>query len=260
MINTILNIDAIDGMKLIPDKSIDMIFCDLPYQKTQNSWDVMIPFEPMWEQFCRIIKDNGAILLFGQDKFTAKLMLSNEKMHRYNLIWNKVLPSGFLNAKKQPLRSHEDICVFYKKPCTYNPQMVKGNKCHSKGKAVGLQNSDVLDNQNYRNYKVVETEGDMKYPKSIWTFQKPHPSIAIHPTQKPLELCRYVIRTYSNEGDTVLDCCCGSGTIPLAAKMENRNYIGMDNGFCKKKNSEYYGKPWAEIATERIRREFNEIH
>lgn len=92
----------------------------------------------------------------------------------------------------------------------------------------------------------------MKYPKSIWTFQKPHPSIAIHPTQKPLELCRYAIRTYSNEGDTVLDCCCGSGTIPLAAKMENRNYIGMDNGFCKKKNSEYYGKPWAEIATERI--------
>lgn len=186
MINTILNIDAIEGMELIPDKSIDMIFCDLPYQKTQNSWDVMIPFEPMWEQFNRIIKDNGAILLFGQDKFTAKLMLSNEKMHRYNIIWNKVLPSGFLNAKKQPLRSHEDICVFYKKPCTYNPQMVKGNKCHSKGKAVGLQNSDVLDNQNYGDYKVVETEGDMKYPKSIWTFQKPHPSIAIHPTKNRL--------------------------------------------------------------------------
>ena len=171
MTNTILNIDAIEGMKLIPNKSIDMIFCDLPYQKTQNSWDVMISFEPMWEQFERIIKDNGAILLFGQDKFSAKLILSNEKMHRYNIIQNKVLPSGFLNAKKQPLRSHEDICVFYKKPCTYNPQMVKGNKCHSKSKAVGLQNSDVLDNQNYGDYKVVETEGDMKYPKSLRLFK-----------------------------------------------------------------------------------------
>lgn len=252
MTNVILNIDATEGMKRLPDKSIDMIFVDLPYQKTHNSWDVMIPFEPMWEQFNRIIKDNGAILLFGQDKFTAKLMLSNDKMHRYNIIWDKVLPSGFLNAKKQPLRSHEDICVFYKKPCTYNPQMVKGNKCHSKGKAVGQQNSDVLDNQNYGDYKVVETEGDMKYPKSIWTFPKPHPSIAIHPTQKPLDLCRYAIRTYSNEGNIVLDCCCGSGTIPLAAKIENRRYIGMDNGICTKKGK-YYGQFWAAIAAERIR-------
>ena len=252
MSNIIINIDAIEGMKRLADTSIDMIFVDLPYQKTHNSWDVMIPFEPMWEQFNRIIKDNGAILLFGQDKFTAKLMLSNEKMHRYNIIWDKVLPSGFLNAKKQPLRSHEDICVFYKKPCTYNPQMVKGNKCHSKGKAVGQQNNNILDNQNYGDYKVVETEGDMKYPKSIWTFSKPHPSIAIHPTQKPLELCRYAIRTYSNEGDIVLDCCCGSGTIPLAAKIENRKYIGMDNGICTKKGK-YCGQFWAAIAAERIR-------
>lgn len=254
MVNKIHNIDCLAGMKQIATATIDMIFVDLPYQKTQNSWDIMIPFEPMWEQFERIIKDNGAILLFGQDKFTAKLMLSNEKLHRYNIIWDKVLPSGFLNAKRQPLRSHEDICVFYKKPCIYNPQMTKGNKCHSKGKAVGKQNSDVLNNANYGDFKVVETEGDMKYPKSIWTFPKPHPSTAIHPTQKPLDLCRYAIRTYSNPGDTVFDCCCGSGTIPLAAVMEGRNYIGMDNGYCEKKNSKLNGRSWASITEERIQK------
>lgn len=250
--NKLLCIDAIEGMKQIASASIDMIFVDLPYQKTQNSWDVMIPFEPMWEQFERIIKDNGAILLFGQDKFTAKLMLSNEKFHRYNIIWDKVLPSGFLNAKRQPLRSHEDICVFYKKPCTYNPQMVKGSKCHTRGKAVGRTSTDTTSQLNYGAYNVVETEGDMKYPKSIWTFQKPHPSTAIHPTQKSLELCRYAIRTYSNTGDTVLDCCCGSGTIPLAAFAEGRNYIGFDNGYCEKKNSKYNGRSWVSVAAERI--------
>lgn len=254
-LNTIYNIDCIKGMSLIDDKSIDMIFVDLPYQKTQNSWDVMIPFVPMWEQFERIIKDNGAILLFAQDKFTAKLILSNPKIHRYNIIWDKVLPSGFLNAKKQPLRSHEDICVFYKKSCTYNPQMVKGNKCHKRGNNVGKSSADVSNQLNYGDYNYVETEGDLKYPKSIWTFQKPHPSIAIHPTQKPIDLCRYVIRTYSNKGDIILDCCCGSGSALVAAKREGRNYIGMDNGICDKRKSSYFGKPWAEIAAERCLKE-----
>lgn len=246
-INKIYNIDCIEGMKQIDTGSIDMIFCDLPYEVTHSSFDVMIPFEPMWEQFERIIKDNGAILLFGQDKFTAKLMLSNEKIHRYNIIWDKILPSGFLNAKHQPLRSHEDICVFYKNPCTYNPQMRIGDMCHTRGQAVGQMASDIHEQQNYGDYGVVETDGKLKYPTSIWTFQKPHPSITIHPTQKPLELCRYAIRTYSNEGDTVLDCTCGSGSIPLAAKLERRSYIGMDNGY-----SEKHKKPWADIATERI--------
>lgn len=246
-LNKIYNIDCIEGMKQIDSGSIDMIFCDLPYEVTRSSFDVMIPFEPMWEQFERIIKDNGAILLFGQDKFTAKLMLSNEKLHRYNIIWDKVLSSGFLNAKHQPLRSHEDICVFYKKSCTYNPQMRVGDMCHNRGSAVEQLSSDVINNYNYGNYKLVETDGRLKYPTSIWVFPKPHPSTSIHPTQKPLELCRYAIRTYSNEGDTILDCTCGSGSIPLAAKLERRNYIGMDNGFSEKEN-----RPWAEIATERI--------
>lgn len=251
-LNHIYNMDCLKAMRLIDSESVDMIFVDLPYQKTQNSWDMLIPLGAMWQAFERIITDTGIIVLFAQDKFTAKLMLSNEKLHRYNLIWDKIFPTGFLNAKKQPMRSHEDICVFYKNPGTYNPQMTKGQNCHTRGTAVGKR-SDKSSNQfNYGAFDCVETEGDLKYPKSILTFQKPHPSTTIHPTQKPLELCRYLVRTYTNPGDIILDCCCGAGTIPLAAKLEGRNYIGVDNGVCEKKDSEYSGKSWAQIATERI--------
>jgi len=240
-------------MNEIEPESVDMIFCDLPYGVTaKNKWDTIIPPDLLWEQYERIIKPHGAILLFGQDKFTAKMMLSNEKLHRYNIIWKKVLPSGFLNANRMPLREHEDIMVFYKELSTYNPQKVKGAPCHKKGKAVGQKNDDILNNHNYRDFTVVETEGDMKFPTSIWEFSKPHPSVAIHPTEKPVDLCRYAIRTYTNDGDIVLDNCCGAGSIPLAAKLENRNYIGMDNGICEKKNSKYYGWFWADVATDRI--------
>ena len=240
-------------MKELEPESIDMIFCDLPYGVTaKNKWDSVIPPDKLWEQYERIIKPNGAILLFGQDKFTAKMMLSNEKLHKYNIIWKKVLPSGFLNANKMPLREHEDIMVFYKKPPTYNPQKIKGKPCHSKGTAVGKDNDEILNNQNYGNFKVVETKGDMKHPTSIWEFSKPHPSIAIHPTEKPIELCRYAIRTYTNVGDLVLDNCCGAGSIPLSAKLESRNYIGMDNGICEKKNSKYDGWFWSDVSIDRI--------
>ena len=250
-LNKIYNIDCIEGMKQIDDKSIDMIFIDPPYQVTHNVWDIIIPFDLMWEQFERIIKDNSAILIFGQDKFTAKCMLSNEKLHRYNIIWDKILTSGFLNANKQPLRVHEDIMVFYKQSCTYNPQMTVGEKCHSKGTAIN-KSSKELTNNNYGDYTIIETDGNLKHPKSIWSFQKPHPSTAIHPTQKPVDLCQYAIRTYTNKGDIVLDCCCGSGSIPLAAKIEGRNFIGMDNGICEKPNTIYDGMYWADIATQRI--------
>ena len=247
-LNKIYNMDCLVGMDRIDDKSIDMIFVDLPYGITaNNSWDTVIPFQELWSRFNRIIKDNGAILLFGQGAFTAKLILSNEQMYRYSLVWNKVLLSGFLNAKKQPLRVHEDIAVFYKNQCTYNPQMTYGEQCHSKGDAVGTKCSDSVANNNYGEYNVVETEGNMKYPTTIVEFQKPHPSTAIHPTQKPVDLCRYLIRTYTNSNDVVLDCCCGAGTIPLAAVLENRQYIGMDNG----KNDKDVN--WSCISAERIR-------
>lgn len=251
--NKVYNTDCIEGMRLIDDKSIDMIFCDLPYAKTQNSWDALIPFKSLWEQFERVIKDNGAILLFGQDKFTARCMLSNEKLHRYNIIWKKTTPTGFLNASRMPLRSHEDIMVFYKKLPVYNPQKSTGHT-RKTSSAKHKRNSAVTTN--YGVHKLRSYDSTERFPTSVWEFATDRQRSAIHPTQKPVELCRYAIRTFSNVGDTVLDCCCGSGTIPLAAKLEGRNYIGMDNGICdQKKYPEYYGRFWADIATERIERE-----
>jgi len=217
--------DCLELMEDILDNSVDMILCDLPYGTTQNKWDSIIDLGLLWKQYKRIIKDNGAIVLTAQDKFTAKLILSNEKIHKYNLVWDKVLTSGFLNANRMPLRVHEDICIFYKKLPTYNPQKVIGEKNHSKR----TMKTDV--NNNYGKYgKIDNTEilGDMKHPKSIITFQKPHPSKCLHPTQKPLELFEWLIKTYTDEGDIVLDNCMGSGTTGVACKNLNRNFIGME--------------------------------
>lgn len=255
-LNKIYNIDCIEGMTQIDDESIDMIFVDLPYGKTKNSWDNIIPFKPMWEQFERIIKDNGAILLFGQDKFTVKCIMSNEKLHRYNIIWKKTTPTGHLNAKRMPMRIHEDIMVFYKSLSTYNPQKTTG---HKRKVSTAEHKRNSAKTTNYGEHGLTSYNSTERYPTSIWEFATDKQKSAIHPTQKPIELCRYAIRTYTNEGDTVLDCCCGSGTIPLAAQLENRNYIGMDNGICEKLNSEFYGKSWAEIANERIEKNEHSI-
>ena len=239
-LNKVYNEDCLEGMKRIPNESIDMILCDLPYEKTKNKWDTMIPFKPLWEQYERVIKPTGAIVLFGQDKFTAKLMLSNEKLHRYNLIWDKVMTSGFLNANKMPLRSHEDICVFYKKLPTYNPQKVIGKKNHSRGG----QNGVVKNNKNYGDYAHKDNSdelGSLKHPKSILTFAKPHASACIHPTQKSVELCEWLIKTYTNEGETVLDNCMGGFTTAVACIKTNRNYIGYEND-----------KKWFDLGSERV--------
>lgn len=239
--------DCLDIMSSIEDKSIDMILCDLPYEKTKNKRDTIIPYDKLRKQYNRIIKDNGVIVLFGQDKFTAKTILSNEKMHRYNLVWKKVLTSGFLNANRMPLREHEDIMVFYKKLPTYNPQKTKGKPCHSKGKVVGNMNSDKLQNNNYSDYKCVDTKGDMKYPTSILEFPKPHPSVSVHPTQKPVALLEYLIRTYTNEGDLVLDNCMGSGSTGVACMNTNRRFIGIE-----------LDENYFNIAKERIKDNINE--
>ncbi|QDX95853.1 site-specific DNA-methyltransferase [Brevibacillus laterosporus] len=241
--------DCLEGMKLIPDKSIDMILCDLPYGQTaRNKWDTVIPFKPLWEQYERIIKSNGAIVLFANGMFTADLMASNKKMWRYNLVWDKVLPSGFLNAKKMPLRSHEDLCVFYKKLPLYNPQMVEGDECHSRGKAVGKSQEDFSRNTNYGQFQAVNTKGNLKYPKSILTFKKPHPSTTQHPTQKSVECIEWLIRTYTNEGDIVLDNCIGSGTTAEAAINTKRSFLGFE--------TEY---KYIEIANQRIESTYYEI-
>ena len=226
-LNKIYNEDCIGekGMCLLEDKSVDMILCDLPYGQTKNKWDTVIPFQKLWEQYKRVLKDNGAILLFGQGMFTANLMKSNEKWWRYNLIWDKVLPAGFLNANRMPLRVHEDIIVFYKKPPIYTPQKIKGKPNHSKGKPKEC------DNNNYGKFNFVDNGkelGDMKHPKSILTFEKPHPSIAVHPTQKPIDLCEWLIKSFTIEGEIILDNCMGSGSTAIACINTNRNYIGFE--------------------------------
>lgn len=224
-------------MRLIEDNSIDCIITDLPYNVTKNKWDIAIPFDVLWKEYERIIKTNGAIILFGQGLFTAKLMLSNEKLFRYNLIWDKEMLTGHLNAKRMPMRQHEDICVFYKKLPTYNPQMTLGKPNHGKG------NPKKLTNNNYGAFKHVENKelDGKKYPTSIIKIPKVHASKTVHPTQKPIELIEYLIKTYTNETDIVLDSCMGSGTTALAAINTNRAYIGFE------KEVEYF-----ELAINRI--------
>ena len=224
-------------MKEIPDGSVDMILCDLPYgilnkAGGKNKWDTVIPFDDLWVNYRRLIKSNGAIILFGQGMFTANLMKSNEKMWRYNLIWKKgERTSGFLNANRMPMRNHEDILVFYNKLPVYNPQFTYGHEpSHKKGKNGVL--NDV--NNCYGDFAVFETRdyGDRKFPKSIINVEREHPPV--HPTQKPTELCEYLIRTYTNEGETVLDNCMGSGSTGVAALNLNRKFIGieLDTVYC----------------------------
>jgi DNA modification methylase len=213
--------DCLEVMKTIEDSSIDAIITDPPYGTTACKWDSVIDFELMWEQLNRIIKPNGAIVLFAQDKFMAKLMLS-DKNHRYNIVWDKVMPSGHLNAKKMPLRSDESICVFYKKLPTYNPQITIGRKNNSKS------TKEAEGNRNYNKYEQKQNTSNLKYPKSIVSFQKDHPSKTIHSTQKPIELMEYLIKTYTNENETVLDFTMGSGTTMVACVNTNRNGIGIE--------------------------------
>lgn len=223
------NDDCIQTMRDIQEASVDMILCDLPYGVTaRNKWDVVLPFDTLWNEYNRIIKDNGAIILFGQGLFTAKCILSNPKMFRYTLVWNKVLATGFLNANRMPLRAHEDIMVFYKKLPVYNPQKIEGMPCHSKGKAVGEMALNVSNCRDYNNYKIIDSVGNMKHPTSILEFQKPHPSVAVHPTEKPVALLEWLINTYTNEGETVLDNCMGSGSTGVACVNTNRNFIGIE--------------------------------
>lgn len=221
--NQVIEGDCLEIMKSIPNKSIDMILCDLPYGTTQNKWDSVIPLDELWKEYNRIIKDNGAIVLTSQGIFTAKLILSNEKNFKYKIVWEKSKATNFLNAKKQPLRKHEDVCVFYKKQPTYNPQMRQGeayNKGIRKDQHTG----------SYGEFNPVEVKSDgERYPVDIVYFKTAESEGNVyHSTQKPVELGRYLIRTYTNPGDIVLDNACGSGSFLVAAKMEGRRYIGIE--------------------------------
>ncbi len=225
---TLYNDDCLQILPTIKDKSIDMICCDLPYGTTQNKDDIIISFELLWKEYERIIKDTGCIALFGQGIFYVDLVNSNRKLFRYDLVWDKVLTSGFLNAKRMPLRQHEQIAIFYKKLPTYNPQFTQGKPLHGKG--VAYKNKE-LKNQNYGHFEATDDlrKGSTeKYPTSILKFAKPHPSVAKHRTEKSIECLEWLIKTYTNEGETVLDNCAGSFTTGIACQNTNRNFIGIE--------------------------------
>jgi site-specific DNA-methyltransferase (adenine-specific) len=218
------NADCLDVLPNISDGSIDLILADNPYEKTQNRWDSVIPLKELFSHYRRIISDNGAIVLFGDEPFTSMLIMEGLDIYKYKWTWKKGnKPTGFLNAKKQPLRITEDIVVFYKNQPIYNPQMIKGNKVHSRGKIVGTELGRSL---NYGEYNAVNTEGDMKYPQTLLEF--PRDTKRFHPTQKPVALLEYLIRTYTNEQMTVLDNAMGSGSTIVAAKNLNRKAMGIE--------------------------------
>ena len=217
------NDDCIKIMQSLPEKSVDLILTDPPFGTTHNRWDSVIPFENLWEGYERVIKDNGAIILFGQGLFSSELACSNKKMFRYRLVWEKTKAGGFLNARRMPLQAHEDILVFYKKLPTYNPQMVDGKPYSKKAVTNG-------DGKNYGKFDRVGTvyNNNGKYfPRSVIKFANGNRN-SLHPTQKPVELLEYLIKTYSNEGDVVLDSCMGSGSTGCAALGCGRDFIGIE--------------------------------
>lgn len=216
--------DCLSKMADIQDGSVDMILSDLPYGQTKGEWDKKIDLDPLWSEYKRIIKPNGAILLFASGMFTADLMKSNEKMWRYNLIWEKTSPTGFLNAKRMPLRAHEDICVFYKKMPVYNPQMSQGVR--KVASAIHKRNSNHGDS--YGTYKAVSYDSDKRYPRSVMKYKTDKQTDSYHSAQKPVALLEYLIRMYSNEGDVVLDSCMGSGSTGVACVRTNRRFIGIE--------------------------------
>lgn len=223
IVNSIFEGDCIEIMKQFPDNCIDMILCDLPYGTTQNKWDSIIPLDELWHEYKRIIKENGAIVLTSQGLFTAQLMLSNPKQFKYKWVWEKSKPTNFLNAKKQPLRKYEDVCVFYKKQPVYNPQMVQGEPYDKGFRKNQLSGS-------YGDFQPVHVHSDGKrYPTDVIYFKTAESEgEVIHPTQKLVELGRYFVRTYTNPGALVLDNTFGSGSFLLSALLEGRNFVGIE--------------------------------
>lgn len=238
-LNKVFNEPCLEGMRYIEDNSIDMVLCDLPYGTTNCTWDSVIDLDLLWEQYNRVIKINGAIVLTSSQPFTSVLISSNLKDFKYCWVWEKSKATGYLNAKKMPLKAHEDICVFYKKPPVYNPQMREGVP-YNKGKA--LRTTDVYGSQKAT---LVENKEGKRYPRSIVYFKTAESEgKVIHPTQKPILLMQYLIKTYTNPGDLVLDSCMGSGATAIACIYNKRNFVGFE---WNDKGNTYY-----DICMERI--------
>ncbi len=252
-INQIFEEDCLECMKRLPDNSIDMILCDLPYGMTQNNWDSYIPLDKLWEQYNRIIKTNGAIVLTSQGLFTAKLIMSQPKLYKYSWVWEKSKPTNFLNAKKQPLRKHEDVCVFYKKQPVYNPQMTEGVPYDK-----GIRKNQLSGSYGDFSPVHVKSDGD-RYPTDIIYIKTAESEgEVVHPTQKPIELGRYFVRTYTNAGDVILDNTSGSGSFLVSALMEGRNFIGIekneDVALFKKDSIDYI-----EVSKKRLQKAWNQL-
>ena len=216
--------DCLEMMKLIPDGSVDMVLCDLPYGTTQNKWDAVIPFEALWVEYRRIRKPSAAIVLTAAQPFTSALIMSNPKEFKYQWVWDKVQPTGHLNAKKQPMRRHEDVIVFYAEQPVYNPQLTEG-------KAIKRTAGKAPQSANYGHFESVGGDsGTTRQPTTILQVSSGRSPNArtVHPTQKPVALMEYLIRTYTNDGDTVLDNTMGSGTTGVAAVNTGRQFIGIE--------------------------------
>jgi len=225
-LNTLIKGDCIDVLRTFDDNSIDLILTDPPYGLTTNKKDIKVNLDELF----RVGK---SVILFSQNPYTSELITKYKKFYRYDLIWNKELKTGFLNAKRMPLRQHEIILIFGNPK--YNPQFSIGEPLHSKGKSY--KNKEIK-NQNYGKFEITEDKraGETKkYPSSILNFKKPHPSVSVHPTQKPVEIGQYLIKTYTDKNDIILDCFAGSGSFCVAAKLEKRNYIGIEKDleYCK---------------------------
>lgn len=223
---TLLCGDCLELMKRIPNGSIDMVLSDLPYGTTRCRWDTPINLQELWKQYRRVVKKNGAIVLFSAQPFTTELISSNKAMYRYEWIWRKTQPSGFMNAKKMPLRTHENIEIFYRKPPTYNPQMTHGHQ-RKTATAYGTRESDGSScyGREERNYTYDSTD---RYPVDVLQYSTGDKSKRLHPTQKPVDLLEYLVKTYTNPGETVLDNCMGAGSTGVACLNTGREFVGIE--------------------------------
>tara|TARA_R110000824_G_scaffold555_4_gene3600 strand:- start:12772 stop:13512 length:741 start_codon:yes stop_codon:yes gene_type:complete len=236
VIDKILLGDCLDLMKRIPDGSVDMVLCDLPYGTTNCKWDAIIPFKDLWAHYNRVCKKNAAMVFTASQPFTSMLIMSNPKYFKYTWVWEKSKATGYLNSKKMPMRAHEDVCVFYRKLPTYNPQMQPGTPYY---KGSAHRPTDVYGKQKE---VLVKNETGLRYPRTVQYFKTAESEgKVVHPTQKPVALFEYLVKTYSNKGDVILDNCIGSGTTAVACMNMERHFIGME------KEEKYY-----EICKERI--------
>lgn len=232
----LMNADCLQAMCVIPDGSVDLILCDLPYGTTQNKWDSVIPFETLWVHYWRLLKPNGAVVLTAAQPFTSALVMSQPDAFKYQWVWEKTQAVGHLNAWKQPMRKHEDVCVFYRKPPTYNPQV---EDKPAENQRPQTRRTKPTDNYGAHSLDVFRCPPDKSMPSSV--LKIPNAQKTVHPTQKPVALMEYLIKTYTNAGETVLDNCMGSGTTGVAARNTGRNFIGIE------RDPEYF-----RIAQERI--------